>query len=254
MFVWPEILGAMAVVAASAVACGIFRGWDAPRPHAAPGRRRPRQAGHGRGRVPWLLALIVASASALAPRAAAAQAVRYGVVMEPVRDTLHSLWSDAPDQLERAYCISNWSYGVYHAAREEPAQDDTIFRVFTVREAPVRSAGPSSVDFECPPGQPEMHTHTPTTCRGDDLRTCVSGGLNAFSCQPSRQDLQKLAQRGDAFAVIQCDARAFRFYFASELLPQGTVAAAARTRGATNGRGLPGQAQRGSVVVVPAPR
>lgn len=251
MFGWPEVLGAIALVAASVTACGIFRGWEPPPPPPAP-VRRPRQAHRPRGRGPWAVALLLAAT--LAPVPAAAQAVRYGVVMENVRDTLHSLWSDAPDQLERAYCIGNWSYGVYHAAREDAAQDDTIFRVFSIREAPVRSAGPSSVDFECPPGQPEMHTHTPTTCRGDDVKSCVTGGLNAFSCQPSRQDLQKLAQRGDAFAVIQCDARAFRFYFASELLPPGSVTATAAKRGATNGRGLPGQAQRGNIVLVPVPR
>jgi hypothetical protein len=238
------------------LACGVFCGWDVPRHRRAPAARRRRQAPPRGGRLPWTLAFL--AAAALTPERAAAQAVRYGVVMEGVRDTLHALWSDAPEQLERAYCVVNWSYGVYRATRESAAQDDTIFRVFAVRQAPVRTAGPSSVDFECPPGQPEMHTHTPTTCRGDDVTTCVAGGLNAFSCQPSRQDLQKLAQRGDAFGVIQCDQRAFRFYFASELLPPGSIAAASNgTRrdapAATNGRGLPGQAQRGNILLVRRP-
>jgi hypothetical protein len=189
--------------------------------------------------------IAVAALAGLTVRSAEAQTVRYGVVMETIRDSLGRAWSDEPRQLERAYCIASWSYGVYHVSREDPAQDDTIFRVFGMRQAPVRSAGPSSVDFECPPGVPEMHTHTPTTCRGDDVKTCVAGGLNAYSCQPSRQDLLKLIQRGDPFGLIQCDRKSFRFYFASEYLVGTTVAVKSRS---SSGRDL--TAQRGNVILV----
>jgi len=149
---------------------------------------------------------------------AGGQAVRLGVVMDAPRESLERLWSEEARQVERAYCVSQWTYGVYQVSREAPAKVDTIFRVLSLAEAPVTNAGPSSIEFECPPGQPEMHTHTPTTCAGDDVKTCTVGGLNAWSCQPSRQDLEKLIARGDPFGIIQCDRRSFRFYYPHEYL------------------------------------
>lgn len=167
----------------------------------------------------YVLAGLVMSA-----RPAAAQAVRLGVVMDLPRQALEAAWTDAPRQVERAYCVTDWSYGVYHVSRVPPVQDDTIFRVFAIRDADATNAGPSAVDFECPDGMPELHIHTPTTCMGDDVTTCVSGGLNAYSCQPSRGDLEKLVRRRDAFAVLQCDVHAFRFYYPSEYGPPAGLA------------------------------
>lgn len=163
-----------------------------------------------------LVALSVSAVPAL-PLPARAQTVHYGVVMDVPRLQLDSLWNDNPRQVERAYCIVDYSVGVRHVSRT-PVQDDSVFRVFAVVPANTRSAGPSSVDFDCAPGRPELHTHTPSTCTGDDVKTCFAGGLNAYSCQPSREDLEKLVRRGDPFAVIQCDRRAFRFYYPSEYL------------------------------------
>ena len=85
-----------------------------------------------------------------------------------------------PRQVERAYCVTDWSYGVYHVSRVAPIQDDSVFRVFAIRDADATNAGPSAVDFECPSGMPELHIHTPTTCMGDDMTTCVAGGLNGI--------------------------------------------------------------------------
>ena len=161
----------------------------------------------------WTCAL---AAGGAVPRGAAAQGVRLGVLMDSARATLDRAWTEDARQVERAYCVTHWSYGVYHVSRAVPVQDDTVFRVFGIKPAEVTAAGPSSADFACPPGVPELHVHTPTTCAGDDLNSCVFGGLNAYSCQPSRGDLEKLVDRGDAFAVVQCDRRAFRFYYASE--------------------------------------
>jgi hypothetical protein len=169
-----------------------------------------------------LMAVLAATVGAVRP--ATAQAVRLGVVMDVPRQALEAAWTNAPQQVERAYCVTDWSYGVYHVSRVAPIQDDTVFRVFAIRDADVSNAGPSAVDFECPDGMPEMHIHTPTTCMGDDVTTCVSGGLNAYSCQPSRGDLEKLVRRRDAFAVLQCDLHAFRFYYASEYGPPAAVA------------------------------
>jgi len=157
-------------------------------------------------------------------RRAGAQGVKLGVVMDAPRAVLEQAWSEDPRQIERAYCVTHWSFGVYHVSRTIPRQDDTVFRVFKVEPASVVKAGPASAEFECPVGVPELHIHTPTTCAGDNLDTCVLGGLNAFSCQPSRGDLEKLTDRGDAFGVVQCDRRAFRFYFASEYLGRQNAA------------------------------
>lgn len=177
-------------------------------------------------RVYGLVAAVVAAVVATigTARPASGQAVRLGVLMDLPRQTLESTWTDDPRQVERAYCVTDWSYGVYHVSRAAPIQDDTVFRVFAIREADASNAGPSAVDFDCPDGMPELHIHTPTTCTGDDVTTCVSGGLNAYSCQPSRGDLEKLVRRRDAFAVLQCDQHAFRFYYASEYGPPSVVA------------------------------
>jgi hypothetical protein len=146
-----------------------------------------------------------------------AQTVRLGVVMDGPRQQLIEAWNDMnPRQVERAYCVVDWSYGVYHVSRTPPIQDDTVFRVFAIKPVEVQNATPISADFECPDRSPELHIHTPTTCMGDDAATCKLGGLNAYSCQPSRDDYEKLVRRRDVFGVIQCDRRSFRFYYPAE--------------------------------------
>ncbi|HEU4641207.1 MAG TPA: hypothetical protein VFS44_02045 [Gemmatimonadaceae bacterium] len=197
--------------------------------------RTPRFPGTHLWRGEWRTLLLAALAFLpLLVAPARAQAVHYGVVMDLPRASLDSVWSDDPHQVERAYCITNYSTGVYHVSRTPPVQDDTIFRVFSLKAADVNGAGPNSVDFECPSGVPELHTHTPSTCAGDDVKTCVAGGLNAWSCQPSRKDLEKLARRGDPFAVVQCDRRAFRFYYPSEYVPASAATLAARSSSKPN--------------------
>jgi hypothetical protein len=174
--------------------------------------------------------LVVALLSVAATTPARAQAVRLGVVMDGPRKQLVESWDDLnPKQLERAYCVVDWSYGVYHVSRTAPIQDDTVFRVFAVKSVDVQNATPISADFECPEGSPELHVHTPTTCMGDDVETCKVGGLNAYSCQPSRDDYEKLVRRRDAFGVIQCDKRSFRFYYPAEYVT-ADAAVAANTR------------------------
>ncbi|HJU91038.1 MAG TPA: hypothetical protein VJ672_16755 [Gemmatimonadaceae bacterium] len=155
---------------------------------------------------------------------ASAQAVRFGVVMEQARRSLEPTWSEDPQQFERAYCVSNWTVAVDRVTRN-PLQQDSVFRVFAVTPADLRSATPNSADFECPPGVPELHTHPPATCASDNVAWCIAGGPDAFSCQPSRGDLVKLVRRGDPFGVIQCDKRAFRFFFPAEYAPPAQSAA-----------------------------
>lgn len=178
------------------------------------------------GRTRMAVAALLTAASGVV-RPVSAQAVRLGVVMDLPRQVLEASWTDEPRQVERAYCITDYSYGVYHISRVPPIQDDTVFRVFAVRDADASNAGPSAVDFDCPDGMPELHIHTPTTCMGDDVSTCVGGGLNAYSCQPSRGDLEKLVRRRDQFAVLQCDKHVFRFYYPTEYGPPPPTIASA---------------------------
>jgi len=201
------------------------------------------------------------------PSRAVAQAVRLGVVMDLPRQALAATWDDEdPHQLERGYCIVDWSYGVYHVSRKDPVQDDSIFRVFRITPAEVSGATPVSVEFDCPAGVPELHVHTPTTCMGDDNSTCHLGGLNAYSCQPSRGDYEKLVRRQDPFGVIQCDRRSFRFYFPSDYLeansyamahyhalprPTGNMTAAMRSAGDTLSGATGGSGARAQQVPPP---
>ena len=165
--------------------------------------------------------VLAASAVATLATAVPAQVVRYGVMGDSVRAELRGAWTDDSTQSERAYCVRRARI----AAR--PVLDgavDTIIRVIEVVPAKVRAADPNHVDFECAHGTPELHTHTPETCITDDPHFCTAGGPGAYSCQPSRQDYEKLVRRGDEYAIIQCDRQTFRFYYPSEFLPSHEAA------------------------------
>ncbi|HEU4565497.1 MAG TPA: hypothetical protein VFS05_12635, partial [Gemmatimonadaceae bacterium] len=134
---------------------------------------------------------------------------------EEARARLEKSWSDDPRQSERAFCVRR-----ARIAQEvvRPGAVDTIIRVMEVRPAAVREAGPNYALFECPPGTPELHTHPPASCPNDDPKWCTAGGPDAYSCQPSRGDYEKLARRGDEYAIIQCGRTTFRFYYPSEFV------------------------------------
>ncbi len=183
---------------------------------------------------PKLAVFAIVLGGALTARATAAQVVRYGAVTSEARTILENMWSDEPHQNERAYCASNWSASAMAERSSAPTREDSVYNVTVVQRSPVRASGPNSVDFECPSGVPEIHTHTPTTCVGDDLASCIVGGINAYSCQPSRQDLEKLVRRGDPFAVVQCDLRAFRFYYPQEYVAGSAPVGADAAGGARN--------------------
>jgi hypothetical protein len=155
--------------------------------------------------------------------------------MDQARRQLEPTWSEDPQQFERAYCVSNWSVAVDRVNRT-PVQQDSVFRVYAITPADLRSATPNSADFECPSGVPELHTHPPATCASDNIAWCVAGGPDAYSCQPSRGDLVKLIRRGDPFGVIQCDKRAFRFYFPAEYAPPAQSASSGAPSGAPSVR------------------
>ena len=152
-------------------------------------------------------------AACLAGAGARAQVVRVGVMEDSARAVLRAAWREDAAQPERAYCVRR---ARIVARVISPTKIDSIFHVLEVRPAHVDAASPNHVSFACHAGTPELHTHTPATCLTDDPQYCAAGGPEAYSCQPSREDYEKLIERGDPFAVIQCDRVAFRFYYPSE--------------------------------------
>jgi hypothetical protein len=144
-----------------------------------------------------------------------AQTVRYGVMGDSVTAQLRAAWTDDSTQSERAYCVQR------ARITSRPALGggtDSIFRVLAVKPAETTGQDPNHVQFECAHGTPELHTHTPATCLTDDAGSCRADGPLAYSCQPSRSDYEELLTRGDQYAIIQCDRRAFRFYYPSEFV------------------------------------
>lgn len=170
--------------------------------------RAPRAAHRG--------AMLLGALALLIPARTDAQTVRYGVVEDSVRTTLAARWSDDPRQSERGYCVRRARIIARPVLGTEGAAVDTVIRILAVAPARPREADPNHVDFECAKGTPELHTHTPATCVGTDPHFCHAEGPEAYSCQPSREDYEKLVRRGDEFAIVQCDRRAFRFYYPSE--------------------------------------
>jgi len=166
--------------------------------------------GYGIRRAALVVMMLVASA-----RGMGAQTVRYGVMEDSVTAQLRAAWSDDSTQSERAYCVQR------ARITSRPTLGggvDSIFRVLAVKAAVVTGQDPNHVQFECAQGTPELHTHTPATCLTDDAGSCRSDGPLAYSCQPSRSDYEELITRGDQYGIIQCDRRAFRFYYPSEYL------------------------------------
>ena len=176
-------------------------------------------------------AVLVAMMFIAGARRLPAQTVRYGVMGDSVTAQLRSAWSDDSLQDERAYCVQRARIS------SRPTLGggiDSIFRVLAVKPAAPTSQDPNHVQFECAKGTPELHTHTPATCLTDDKSSCRSDGPLAFSCQPSRSDYEELLARGDEFAIIQCDRRAFRFYYPSEYVVDAHKARTAM-RGGSSG-------------------
>jgi hypothetical protein len=202
--------------------------------HSEHAHRRHHHAAGLAGRAA-ATALLIAGAS-LVPRHLTAQVMRYGVVMDATREMLAAAWSDDPQQVERAYCVTNWWAAVPARRSASPANGsgtdvpDTLFRVMEVAPATPINATPNGAVFSCAPGVPELHTHPPATCYADRADQCYGGGPDAYSCQPSREDVQTLEARGDRFAIVQCDRRAFVFYYRNESGAPTVAAAPTRIR------------------------
>ena len=175
--------------------------------------------------------IVVVMLCLVATSSTRAQVMRYGVVMDAARNALASEWTDDPAQVERAYCVTRWWTAASRNARVHDSNDsaavqkpdgrdaDTVFRVIEIKPIETSDATPNGATFACPAGVPEVHTHPPATCYSDRTDQCYAGGADAYSCQPSREDARKLLERGDAFAIVQCDRHAFVFYYPSQFAP-----------------------------------
>jgi hypothetical protein len=166
----------------------------------------------------------------LAPALHAQQVMRYGVVMDDARNELAAVWTEDIHQVERAYCVTHWWAAVRSprglADRTSDGTTDTVFRVLAIEPGDQTDATPNSATFSCPAGEPELHTHPPATCYADRQDQCYKGGTDAYSCQPSREDVHTLLERGDAFAIVQCDRNAFVFYYPAQYEPPGAASPA----------------------------
>ncbi len=153
-----------------------------------------------------LLALLLAAGG---PRLSA-QTVRYGVMGDSVTQQLRAAWTDDSTQVERGYCVQR---ARITSRPSLGGGSDSIYRILAVKPAVTSGQDPNHVTFACAHGTPQLHTHTPATCLTDDAGSCRADGPLAYSCQPSRSDYEVLIDRGDQYAIIQCDRRAFRFYY-----------------------------------------
>lgn len=131
---------------------------------------------------------------------------RFVIMDDYVREYLAAEWDKHKTdslQIERGYCI-RWQYDIW--ARE------LAYRVTQIDTAETIAADPSSIDFICPTSRnmAEIHIHPATTCiKG----YCWNEGPYARQCAPSDEDRKYLIWAGQPFGMVQCDTRAFVYYF-----------------------------------------
>lgn len=151
------------------------------------------------------------------PDSLARHTMYYGMLANPAREYLESKWTDSTYQVEQGYCVDK---AIYYQSQQSDSQGrNYLVMVLNVLPALARKQSYYEGTFTCPKNMPLVHTHPPITCRqlqSADLSqtlSCERGGPNAFQCEPSRKDYMSLLQTGLPFGVIQCDRRAFVFYW-----------------------------------------
>jgi hypothetical protein len=143
--------------------------------------------------------------------------VPYVLVPDSVRNWFADRWDDtSTTQMESGGCLTY--------RREVTRQDDTLYWVTSATDATPRYDSQRAIDFNCPHGSARWHSHTPTTCHSDmwgnvDYSSCVLGGVDAYSCQPSGNDRAKLNALGVPFGLIHCDRKALVPYFPARAGP-----------------------------------
>ena len=124
--------------------------------------------------------VLLAATMAHAPPALLAQDVssmRYGVIMDDLRNTLAGEWTDEPHQVERTYCVIEWWPAIIRESDSGEKASDTLFRVAQATAIAASGATPNGASFACPAGVPELHTHPPATCYGDRVDQCYTLSL-----------------------------------------------------------------------------
>jgi hypothetical protein len=121
-----------------------------------------------------------------------------------------------PYQTERAYCVRHHLTGV-------SADGTTTHIVTEIARARVKWATVNAVNFECPDGAPNVHTHPPADCNMAGTGCRLSSQYVDIGCPPSAQDRKQARERGLPFAVVMCGPDTFTFY-----APAGRVMARAK--------------------------
>lgn len=142
-----------------------------------------------------------------------------GYVLDSARAQLERAWDDTnPNQVERAYCVTRYTLVA------DTTRHMRYALVSKVAPAPDSAATPVAMHVTCPPGEPYIHVHTPTTCaetaQGTAVPgTCMMGGMAAWECEPSRVDWDAITSDARPFSVIQCARHVFVFWWAALAAP-----------------------------------
>lgn len=151
------------------------------------------------------------------PDSLAQHVMYYGLVTNPAREYLESKWTDSTYQVEQGYCVDKAVY--YQSPANDSEGKNFMAVILSVLPAKAKMQSYYQGTFTCPKNMPLIHTHPPITCRQmvavdlSESLNCQRGGSNAFQCEPSRKDYEALIQTNLPFGVIQCDRRAFVFYW-----------------------------------------
>ncbi|HEX5437882.1 MAG TPA: hypothetical protein VFW98_12030 [Gemmatimonadaceae bacterium] len=143
--------------------------------------------------------------------------VPYVLLPDSVRNWFASRWDDTSRvQKESGGCLTY--------RREVTRLGDTLYWVTSATLVTPEYDSQRGIEFTCPHHAARWHSHTPTTCRSDtwgnvNYASCVLGGVDAYSCQPSGDDRVRLRAVGAPFGLIHCDRRALVPYFPARRSP-----------------------------------
>ena len=133
------------------------------------------------------------------------------VVEDSARRVLSNDWdshASNPYATERVYCarvqvMSHKVTGQY------------LYMINRVRRIAAKDSTAYSARFaNCETNEVFIHTHNPSTC--DLLGNCLTGGYDAFDCEPSALDYKTIFTLSQAFAGVQCDRGAVRWFYNAE--------------------------------------
>lgn len=138
----------------------------------------------------------------------------YGIMLESARILPANDWTDTIPQVERAYCVTDYTIIIKDPPTAENRPKRYIMVENVVRAPTSTALSWKLTGIQCPDSVPIMHTHLPISCHNEDKpEDCVYGGILAFFCQPSKKDYQSLLEGSEPFGIIQCGRDQFVFYY-----------------------------------------